>query len=100
MDTKKSTFLDSTAGGGIAIVHWKELNISHFKMYKFDTMECADLKISGTLEPDKHLTLIYQPPDINALTFINDLASIMEEQITKSCESIILGGLDIRTNDK
>ena len=58
-------------GGGIAIIHQKELNVSHVKTYKFDTMESADFKISAT-EADKHLTLIYGPPDINVLTFIND----------------------------
>ena len=63
-------------------------------------MECADFKISATTEADKHLTLIYQPPDINILAFINDLAHIMEEQITRSGESIILRDFNIRTNDK
>ena len=87
-------------GGGIAIIHWKEVNMSHVKMYKFDTMEGAEFKISATPEADKHLTLIYQPPDINVLAFINDLAAITEEQITWIGKSIILGDFNIRTNDK
>ena len=82
-------------GGGIAIIQWKELNVSHVKTYKFDTMVCADFKTSATTEVDKHLTLICQPPDINALVFINDLADTMEEQITRSGQSIILGDFNI-----
>ena len=81
----------SRTGGGIAIVHQKELNVSNVKMFRVDTMECADLKISATTEADKHLILIYQPPHINVLPFINDLAKIMKDQITSSGESIILG---------
>ena len=86
--------------GGIAIIHQKELNVSHVKAYKFDTIECANFKISATTEADKHLTLIYQLPDINVLGFISDLSNILEEQITTSRESVILGDFNIRTNVK
>ena len=74
--------------------------MSHVKMYKFGKKEYADFKISATTETDNILTLIYQSPDINALQFKNDLADITEEQITRSGESVILGDLNIRTNDK
>ena len=63
-------------------------------------MECADLKIPAMIEADKHLTLIYWPPDINVLAFINGLGNIMEKQITRRCKAIIIGDFNIRTNDK
>ena len=68
--------------------------------YKSDTMECANFKISATTEADRHLALIYQPPDINVLAFINDFAEIMEEQITRNAELIILGDFSMTINDK
>ena len=60
MDMKQLTSLESAEQEEeLQLSIHNELNVSNVKMYKFDTMKCADFKISAIAEADKHLTLIF-----------------------------------------
>ena len=72
------------SGGGLAIIHNKNINVSSHKSYSFDSMECCDFSITTLkMRPKDHFLLIYRPPNLILLAFLYDLATVMEGNITE-----------------
>ena len=71
------------SGGGIAIIYNKNIITSTHKSYNFDSMECNDFPITTSkMRPKDHFILNYRPPNLITLAFLNDLATVMEGNIT------------------
>ena len=87
-------------GGGIAIIHNKNTNVSTHKSYSFDSMECCGFSITTSeMRPKDHFILIYKQPNLSMLAFLHDLATVMEGNITQSVCLTILGDPNIKIND-
>ena len=84
-------------GGGIAIIHHKDLDITNKKTYDFTSMECADFKIKGSTHTT-NLSLIYRPPETSIIQFVEDLTTHMEQNITEPGHNIYLGDFNIKVN--
>ena len=84
-------------GGGIAIVHKCELNISLARDEPYKTMESSSFIIS-TGNTQINLVTIYRPPNTNVLEFYNGLANLLETNINSSGELILLGDFNIAVN--
>ena len=68
------------------------------KEYSSDTIECADFSIklpSNTI----HLGLIYRPPDGSVLQFCQELPTYLEQNINNTGDTLLMGDLNIHTND-
>ena len=61
-------------------------------------MECADFSIKL---PSKtiHLGLIYIPPDGSVLQFCQELTTYLEQNISTTGDTLLMGNLNIHTND-
>ena len=61
-------------------------------------MECADFNIKL---PSKmiHLRLIYRPPDGSVLQFCQELTTYLEQKINTTGDTLLMGDLNIHTND-
>ena len=61
-------------------------------------MECADFIIKL---PSKtiHLRLIYRPPDGSVLQFCQELTTYLEQNIHTTGDTLLMGDLNIHTND-
>ena len=61
-------------------------------------MECADFSIKL---PSKtiHLGLIYRPPDGSVLQFYQELTNYLEQNINTTGNTLLMGDLNIHTND-
>ena len=61
-------------------------------------MECADFSIKL---PSKtvHLGLIYRPPDGSVLQFCQELTTSLEQNINTTGDTLLMGDLNIHTND-
>ena len=61
-------------------------------------MECADFSIKL---PSKtiHLGLIYRPPDGSVLQFCQELTTYLEQNINTIGDTLLMGDLNIHTND-
>ena len=61
-------------------------------------MECADFSIKL---PSKtiHLRLIYRPPDGSVLQFCQELTTYLEQNINTTGNTLLMGDLNIHTND-
>ena len=61
-------------------------------------MECANFSINL---PSKtiHLGLIYRPPDGSVLQFCEELTTYLEQNINTTGDTLLMGDLNIHTND-
>ena len=86
------------SGGGLALIYRDNINLKIEKEYSFNTMECADFSIKL---PSKtiHLRLIYRPPDGCVLQFCQELTTYLEQNINTTGNTLLMGDLNIHTND-
>ena len=86
------------SGGGLALIYWDNINLKTEKEYSFNTMECADFSIKL---PSKtiHLGLIYRPSDGSVLQFCQELTTYLEQNINTTGDTLLMGDLNIHTND-
>ena len=61
-------------------------------------MECADFNIKLTSKTI-HLRLIYRTPDGNVLQFCQELTTYLEQNIKTTGDTLLMGDLNIHTND-
>ena len=67
------------SGGGITIIHNKNINVSTHKSYSFASIECCNFSITiSKMRPKDHFILIYRPPNLSMLAFLHDLATVTE----------------------
>ena len=85
------------SGGGLALIY-QDINLKIEKEYSFNTMECADFSIKL---PSKtiHLRLICRPPDGSVLQFCQELTTYLEQKINTTGNTLLMGDLNIHTND-
>ena len=86
-------------GGGLAIVHKEEFNITKHEAPKYQTVELAEFKIKPcTSLPATSLTIIYRPPDSDVLSFLHELSDCLERSIVEKGKVILLGNFNIHIN--
>ena len=86
------------SGGGLALIYQDNIKLKKEKEYSFNTMECADFSIKL---PSKtiHLGLIYGPPDGSVLQFCQELTTFLEQNINTTGDTLLMGDLNIHTNN-
>ena len=86
-------------GEGIAITHIKNISVSTYKSYSFDSMECCNFSIATSkTRPKDHFIVIYRPPNLSILAFLHNCATVMEGNIMESGHLTIPGDLNIKIN--
>ena len=78
-------------GGGLALVYKNHINVSHKGIYNTETMECSEYLLK-TAQLLINLYVIYCMPFTSVLTFCNDLANLIELNITKNRGKLLLVG--------
>ena len=66
-------------GGVIAIMFTDTVSVKCESVYKFESMECVIFEVAPSVsEADKHLIVIYRPPDTNVINFLKDLTTTIK----------------------
>ena len=87
-------------GGGMAIIHCNDFTVSHHKTYDFTSMECSSFTIKQSADSKPiNMFVVYRPPDTSVITFLEDLATVLEDNINHTGEIILLGDYNIKIND-
>ena len=86
-------------GGAIAIVHKSDIMPKSKTIYNYQTMECADflLDFENVLV---NLCVIYKPPNTSIVAFFEDLTDHQERNVTSPGRMIIVGDINIPTNQE
>ena len=86
-------------GGGIAIVHKSDIILKSKTIYNYQTMECADflLDFENVLV---NLCVIYRPPSTSIVAFCEYLTDHQERNVTSPGRMIIVGDINIHTNQE
>ena len=87
-------------GRGMAIIHCNDFTVNHHKTYDFTSMECSSftIKQSADSKPINMFT-VYRPLDTSVINFLEDLATVLEDNINHTGEIILLGDYNIKVND-
>ena len=78
-------------GGGLAFVYKNHINVTHKGIYNTETMECSEYLLK-TAQLLINLYVIYYMPYTSVLTFCNDLANLIELNITEDRGKLLLVG--------
>ena len=86
------------SGGGLALIYRDNINLKIETEYSFNTMEYNDFSIKL---PSKtiHLRLLYRPPDGSVLQFCQELTTYLDQNINTIGDTLLMGYLNICTND-
>ena len=86
-------------GGSIAIMHKSDITLRSKTIYNYQTMECADflLDFQNVLV---NLCVIYRPPNTSIVAFCEDLTDHQERNVTSPGRMIIVGDINIPTNQE
>ena len=84
---------------GIAIVHKSDITLRSKTIYNYQTMECTDflLDFQNVLV---NLCVIYRPPNTSIVTFCEDLTDHQERSATSPGRMIVVGDINIPTNQE
>ena len=70
---------DNRVGEGVALIHRKEIPVTHNAMYNYESLECSDFKVFLS-SFNLNLAVIYQPPSKSVLAFTKDILDYMVEK--------------------
>ena len=86
-------------GRGIALVHKSDITLKSKTTYNYQSMECTDflLNFENVLV---NLCVIYGPPNTSIIAFCKDLTDHQERNVTSPGKMIIVGDINIPTNQE
>ena len=89
---------DRRGGGLAAIYDSSKIALKKHETYNFDSCEMADLKFKIGMDTVV-LCLIYRPPHLSVMEFLQDLTTYFEININQNTNQIFLGDLNIQINN-